>query len=247
VRRAVDVFRPWAIINAAGHVRVDDAERERSDCYRTNAFAVGVLARECSRAGIPLVTFSSDLVFDGAKTSPYVESDRPSPLSAYGASKVAGEMCASGLHRDALIIRTSAFFGPWDEWNFPLIALRNLARGVPITAQCDATVSPTYVPDLVNASLDLLIDGETGIWHLANEGSVSWSDLAREVASRAGVPPELVQPATSHDLPLAARRPGYSVLASERGQILSSLENALDRWIEAVRSREIDQLPALQA
>jgi len=247
VRRAVDVFKPWAIINAAGHVRVDDAERERSECYRTNAFAVGVLARECVRAGVPLVTFSSDLVFDGSKLQPYIESDRTSPLSAYGASKVAAEICATGLHADALVIRTSAFFGPWDEWNFPLLALRNLVRGAPFTAQCDSTVSPTYVPDLVNAALDLLIDGETGIWHVANKGSISWSDLAREIASRVGMPGHLVRAATTQDLSLTARRPAYSVLGSERGSILPSLDNALDRWIDAIRSRELDQLPALQA
>jgi dTDP-4-dehydrorhamnose reductase len=246
VRRAMDIFKPWAIINAAGYVRVDDAERDRAACYRSNAFAVGVLARESRRSGIPLVTFSSDLVFDGAKGSPYVESDRTSPLGAYGASKVAAEVCAAGDNPDSLIIRTSAFFGPWDDWNFPVIALRQLLDEMPFEAAADSIVSPTYVPDLVHGTLDLLIDGESGIWHLANAGAITWSDLAREVAIRAGLSPDPVRSVSSRDLNLAAKRPSYSVLGSERGWILPSLDNALDRWLDAIRSRELDPAAALQ-
>jgi dTDP-4-dehydrorhamnose reductase len=245
VRRAIDIFKPWAIINAAGYVRVDDAESDRSRCYRANVEGVSVLARACSRAGIPLVTFSSDLVFDGSKPTPYVESDCTAPLNVYGASKVAAELCVAELHRDSLVIRTSAFFGPWDEWNFPLQSLLQIAHGIPLDAACDLIVSPTYVPDLVDASLDLLIDGETGIWHLANSGAASWSDLARDIASRAGFSPDLVRPLTSAALGLAAQRPAYSVLGSERGSLLSSLDNALERWLDAIHARELDTAPAL--
>jgi dTDP-4-dehydrorhamnose reductase len=241
----VDIFKPWAIVNAAGYVRVDDAERDRGACYRANTFAVGVLARECAHQRIPLVTFSSDLVFDGAKGD-YVESDHPSPLGAYGASKAAAEVSALGINPQSLIIRTSAFFGPWDEWNFPLIALRTLLEGLPFAAANDTIVSPTYVPDLVNASLDLLIDGEHGIWHLANEGAMSWSDLACEVAARAGLSAELVRPVTSRALGYAARRPASSVLRSRRGNLLPTIDSALDRWLDAIRSRELIDSAALQ-
>lgn len=246
VRRAIDIFKPWAIINAAGYVRVDDAERERSQCYRINAYGVGVLARECAHAGIPFVTFSSDLVFDGAKREPYVESDLTAPLNAYGASKVAAEICATDIHRESLVIRTSAFFGPWDDWNFPILALRTLLRGMPVAAASDSIVSPTYVPDLVNASLDLLIDGECGVWHLANPGSMSWSDLARDVAARAGISGDLIDDRTSDSLGLTAPRPAYSVLGSERGSILPSLDDALDRWARAIRIDELASTTALQ-
>ena len=246
VRRALDSIRPWAIINAAGFVRVDAAERDRVACYDANTVAVGILAAEASRLGIPFVTFSSDLVFDGTKREPYIESDRVSPLNAYGASKAAAEVRATRLHSGSLVIRTGAFFGPWDEWNFPVVALRTLAAGIPFVAASDNVVSPTYVPDLVEASLDLLIDGESGIWHLANRGAMSWSDLAAEVALRAGITAALVKPAPAGELNLAARRPEYSVLASERGSILPTLEDALDRWFAAVRSRELTTSPALQ-
>ena len=230
VRRALDSVKPWAVINAAGYVRVDDAECDRAACYRGNAMAVGVLAAECARVGIPLMTFSSDLVFDGRKNSPYVESDRVSPLNAYGASKAAAEICALSGHPDSLIIRTSAFFGPWDASNFVSVALSSLAKGLPFQAAKDAVVSPTYVPDLVNASLDLLVDGAGGIWHLANHGAVSWSDLAKEAAARAGFSADLIHEINENENGKPARRPLYSVLGSERGQLLPSLDDAIGRY-----------------
>lgn len=245
VRATLEALRPWAVVNAAGYVRVDDAECDKNSCYRYNTFAVGILAAECARAGIPLVTFSSDLVFDGAKAEPYVESDRVSPLCAYGASKAAAELSALKLNESTLVIRTSAFFGTWDSYNFPTVALRTMLSGVPFAAASDCVVSPTYVPDLVNITLDLLIDGECGIWHLANDGSLSWAALAREVASRAGLSDDLVNACPSHELGLPARRPEYSALTSERGILLPSLDNALDRWFGEMNSINRDGLVAL--
>ena len=246
VRRAIADLNPWAMVNAAGYVRVDEAEAQRASCYRTNTFAVGVLATECASAGIHFVTYSSDLVFDGRKSSPYVESDRVSPLGAYGASKAAAEMGAMSLHPDALVIRTSAFFGPWDEWNFAILALRSIVTGVPFVAAGDCVVSPTYVPDLVNASLDLMIDGERGIRHLANPGAMSWVDFARAIARKAGLSPDLVQSTTSRELGLTAKRPCYSVLGTEKGSILPPLDDALDRWSGSVAVRQLTSSLVLQ-
>jgi dTDP-4-dehydrorhamnose reductase len=246
VRNVIRRVGPWGVVNAAGYVRVDDAESDRIACYRTNTVAVKILAAETADAGIPLMVFSSDLVFDGSKGAPYVESDRVSPLGAYGASKAAAEVRALSLQPDALVIRTSAFFGPWDCWNFATVTLRNLIDGVPVAAACDSIVSPTYVPDLVNTALDLLIDGEKGIWHLSNRGEISWSDFAREIASRAGLQADLIRPVQVSDLGLAARRPLNSALASERGQLLPSFSDALERWFNAMRVHELTSPHALQ-
>ena len=229
VRAVFQKLRPWAVVNAAGYVRVDDAEQESESCYRENTFGVSVLAAECARANARFVTFSTDLVFDGSKDSPYVESDGVAPLSTYGASKAAAERSALDLHEGALIIRTSAFFGPWDDYNFIAAALRTLAIGLPFEAASDAIVSPTYVPDLVHSSIDLLLDGEHGIWHLANRGEVSWSDLAKEAASRAGLSAAMLRPVTSDSISGGARHPRYSALGSERCVLLPTLDNALDR------------------
>ena len=108
-----------------------------------------VLAERCAAAAIALVTFSSDQVFDGSIARPRVESDAVRPLNVYGRSKAAAEARVREAHPAALVIRTSAFFGPWDEHNFLAQALRALARGEPFTAADDVRVSPTYVPDLV--------------------------------------------------------------------------------------------------
>jgi dTDP-4-dehydrorhamnose reductase len=231
VRGALERLRPWAVVNAAGYVRVDDAELDRAACYRANALGASVLASECARAGVRLVTYSSDLVFDGAKLTPYVESDAVAPLNTYGASKAAAERRALDLHGETLVIRTSAFFGPWDEYNFLASAVSALASGLPFEAADNSVVSPTYVPDLVNASLDLLMDGEAGVWHLANKGEIAWSDLAREIAGRAGLSADLVRGVSFDSSARPARQPRYSALGSERCTLLPSLDDALDRWL----------------
>jgi dTDP-4-dehydrorhamnose reductase len=237
VENALAEFEPWAVVNTAGYVRVDDAEREPEKCMRENAEGAATLAGACARRGASLLTFSSDLVFDGTKGSPYVESDEVSPPNVYGRSKAEAERRVSELLPSALIVRTSAFFGPWDEYNFITLALAALAEGRRFVAADDLIVSPTYVPDLVNASLDLLIDGERGIWHLANEGALSWAELARLAARRAGLDENLIEARPAASLEFVAPRAPYGALASERGQLLPPLEDALARYLNERETR----------
>jgi dTDP-4-dehydrorhamnose reductase len=237
VEAALAEFDPWAVVNTAGYVRVDDAEREPERCMRENAEGAATLAEACARRGAQLLTFSSDLVFDGTKRSPYVESDAVSPLNVYGRSKAEAERRVLAALPSALVVRTSAFFGPWDEHNFITIALQTLAEGRKFVAADDAFVSPTYVPDLVNVSLDLLIDGERGLWHLANEGTTNWAELARLAARRAGLEASLVEARPTALMQLAAPRPPYTVLASERAQLLPTLEDALARYLNERETR----------
>ena len=232
VEKALNEFEPWAIINAAGYVRVDDAEREPELCRRENADGPRTLAAACARRGVALVTFSSDLVFDGALQSPYLESYGVAPLGVYGQTKAEAEARVLDILPSALVIRTSAFFGPWDKYNFVTLALGTLAARRPFVAASDATVSPTYVPDLVNASLDLLIDGERGVWHLANPGAITWAELARLAANLAALDASFVDARPTRELSFVAPRPLYSVLGSERAPaLLPPLENALSRYL----------------
>jgi dTDP-4-dehydrorhamnose reductase len=237
----------WAVVNAAGYVRVDDAERDRDDCVRGNVQGAVTLAAACAERQIPLATFSSDLVFDGMKTAPYVERDWPAPLGVYGATKAEAEARVLAILPSALVVRTAAFFGPWDEWNFVTIALRAIAEGVPFAAAADLVVSPTYLPDLVHATLDLLIDGERGIWHLSNPGAASWAEFARMAAHAAGLDASLVHARSHATLGLTAARPAYAALGSERGALMPSLEHALARyvrtrpWERRVEPQERDQ------
>jgi len=127
-------------------------------------------------------------------------------------------------------VRTSAFFGPWDSANVVCRAAAAFAAGQVWRAAGDQRVSPTYVPDLVNVALDLLIDGADGIWHLANTGDVTWSELARRIAVSLGYPEHLVDECHTAALELPAARPAYSVLGTERGQRLPPLDDALRRF-----------------
>jgi dTDP-4-dehydrorhamnose reductase len=230
---ALGALDPWAVVNTAGYVRVDDAEREAARCYRENTAGAALLATACAQRDVKLLTFSSDLVFDGAGRAPYVESDPVAPLGVYGHSKAAAEACVLAACPTALIARASAFFGPWDEYNFVTLALRTLAAGGTFVAADDWWVSPTYVPDLVHACLDLLVDDERGIWHLANAGAITWAELAQRAAALAGVTSGHVQGRPGTKLGLVARRPAYSVLGSERGAILPPLDDALLRYRDA--------------
>jgi dTDP-4-dehydrorhamnose reductase len=233
VRRAIQRHTPWAIINAAGYVRVDDAEDDARH-WRENVQGPTVLAAACEDSRIALLTFSSDLVFDGEKTEPYLESDRPNPLNAYGTGKRASEVAVLARHPGALIVRTAAFFGPWDAYNFVTRTLQALRRGARCRAADDQWVSPTYVPHLVQASLDLLLDGEHGLWHLTNQGSMSWYEFARAAAQAAGLDAGLVQAVPGAALSLRALRPRHAALASERGFLLPRVESALGAYLGEV-------------
>jgi dTDP-4-dehydrorhamnose reductase len=240
VEAAIVRFRPWAIINAGGYVRVDDAEHEAERCMRENTHGPTVLALACIRHALRFVTFSSDLVFDGAKGAPYLESDPAAPLNVYGRSKAEAERSVLDADPQALVIRSSAFFGPWDAHNFVTRSLNAVDAGQPFAAASDEVVTPTYVPDLVNATLDLLIDRERGIWHLSNGEPVSWADLARRACAAAGLDARGIEARPAGSFGQAAPRPGNSALGSERAMLLPPLDDALARYVQAMAARAND-------
>jgi dTDP-4-dehydrorhamnose reductase len=229
-KQVLDQLQPWAVINAAGYVRVDDAEREQERCWRENVTGPANLARACEERSIALVSFSSDLVFDGRKGDFYTESDVVAPLNTYGRSKAEAEDILITVCPSSLIIRTSAFFGPWDKANFVSAVLEALKRNLRFSAAANLTVSPTYVPDLVDTTLDLLIDSETGIWHLANAGALTWAEFARMIATRAGYSPALINARTCHAMGMTAVRPSFSGMASERANIMRALPDAVESY-----------------
>jgi dTDP-4-dehydrorhamnose reductase len=230
IERMIDDYKPWAVINTAGYVKVDEAENERENCFLVNTTAPALLSTACAKKGVQFVTYSSDLVFDGSKRNPYLESDIVSPLNVYGQSKAMAEEAVLNNNPSALIIRTSAFFGPWDQYNFVHNALSSFKSGVTFAAANDVVISPTYVPDLVNASLDLLLDEVDGIWNISNHGSITWAMLASEVAKRSGYNAKHFEAVPLNSLGFIAARPSYSVLTTEKGFELPSWENALDRF-----------------
>jgi dTDP-4-dehydrorhamnose reductase len=219
VEAAIARHRPWAVVNTAGFVRVADAARERDSCFAWNADGPANLARACAGAGIGVVTFSSDLVFDG-RSGPYREDAPVNPLEPYGESKAEAERRVLEAMPEALVVRTSAFFGPWDRYNFAWATASALAAGETVRAPANRIVSPTYVPDLAHVVLDLLVDGESGIFHLANQGSASWHGFGRKVAAACGFDPDLV---IAEDM---AERSNH-VLESRHGFLLRPLDEAI--------------------
>jgi len=220
-------YQPWAIVNAAGYVQVDAAESEPGMCFSSNTQGAKNLAKACADYHISLLSFSSDLVFDGHKTKPYLENDIPNPLNVYGQSKVQAEEQLLNTYPKTLVIRTSSFFGPWDEKNFASRVLQQLNLNQKVYAAQDLFISPTYIPELVNTCLDLLIDEESGIWHLANQAALSWFDFASAIACQAGYRKTEIIGVNASDLGFIAKRPKYSVLSSTRGAFLSDLDQAL--------------------
>jgi dTDP-4-dehydrorhamnose reductase len=231
IAAALERYKPWAVINSAGFVRTWEAESKADECFRINATGPELLGRACKLHGIPLVTFSSDLVFDGTLGRAYVEPDQPAPRCPYGRSKADAEARLLEIGADALIVRSSAFFGPWDRYNFLHQTVEALRRGEDVHASDQTIVSPTYVPDLVHAALDLLLDGETGIWHLTNQGAISWYELARATADRAMLDSRKIRIADDPE-------PTDTSLTSARGLLLRPLDEALAAYAEDARLQQ---------
>lgn len=225
-------LQPWGIVNAAGYEKVNEAELESDACFDANCDGPAALAKLTAKYSVRFLTFSTDLVFDGNKNEPYTESDGPHPINTYGLSKAIGEKKILAENPEALIIRTGSLFGPWDKGNFVSRTLANLKEGRITTAASDVYLSPTYIPDLVHESLNLLLDGDTGIVHVTNGGQANWADLAKQVAILGGFETSLVEPVRQHKIQAAAMLPHYTVLKSEKGIILPSWEFALQRYFE---------------
>ena len=227
VNLALERYRPWAVVNAAGWARVDDAELEPAACHAINAEGPIGLSAAAAKRGIATLNFSSDLVFDGLAARAYVETDTPSPLGVYGLSKALMETGVATLAGKHLVIRTAAFFSPFDIHNFAFSVISTLERGEYFHAASDLVISPTFVPHMVDTALDLLIDGESGLWHLTNGTALSWADFAVEIAGAFDLPRELVKPVAATELGFRVKRPPFAPLDTIRGANLPSLEAAL--------------------
>lgn len=240
VRELIARVRPWAVVNAAGLSCVDRAQREPASCARINTDGAVLLAEACRTFGARLLTFSSDQVFDGARRTPYLEHDEVRPLSVFGESLAAAERAVLAIDPQAFVVRAGALFGAPCRGDFLTRALTEWVQGRTVRPARGQIFSPTYVPHLVDASLDLLIDGAHGRWHLASQGEESWSGLLSRVTSAAQrrTPDELQQEPSD---PLSAPRPDYSVLSSAHGAFMKPLEEGIACYL---RSEHVASLVA---
>jgi dTDP-4-dehydrorhamnose reductase len=228
----LEELKPWAVINTAGYVNIDQAEHDLHACYRTNYVGAALLAEACERYNVKYLTFSSDMVFNGEKNQPYTESDPVDPINLYGESKASAENRVRSVNPDAIVIRCGSLFSPWDCRDFVSRILGALKESKAMHVANDVFVSPTYVPDLIIECLNLLFDGEAGIFHIANEGTISWSSFAAKIAGIAGYRRNNINALSILKMHREAQRPKFTALQSEKGIRLPSLDDALHRYFE---------------
>ena len=216
IEALVASISPRLILNAAAYTAVDKAETESDLAFRINAQGVGALARAADKASARLIHVSTDYVFDGTKGHPYLPGDTPSPKSAYGASKLAGEREAQAAARDCLIVRTAWLYHEVGA-NFVKTMLRLMASRPEVRVVCDQVGTPTYAGALAQALWALAQTGHRGILHYTDSGVASWYDFAcaiQEEALRLGLLEKAVPvvPIATADYPLPAPRPVFGVL-----------------------------------
>jgi dTDP-4-dehydrorhamnose reductase len=203
--------RPDYCINCAAYTAVDKAESESSAAYEINAKGVEFLAKVCSNTGCRFIHISTDYVFNGLGTTPYLETDPVDPLGVYGASKRAGELLALESNPATIIIRTSWLYSSFGK-NFVKTMIRVMKERESVSVVNDQLGSPTYCADLAEAIMLIISSGkwEPGIYHFCNKGQVTWYDFAVAIRDLTGSSCKLV-PITSSEYPTPARRPSYSV------------------------------------
>lgn len=243
---ALERVRPDAIINCSGFNEVDAAEDQPVAALEVNAFAVRTMARAADQLGAIFVHYGSDFVFDGTATRPYTEDDRPSPRSAYGASKMLGEWFALDAPR-GYVLRVESLFGrapdgPPSKGSVAGI-LNGLRAGTSPRVFADRTVSPTYVLDAARATRLLLESNATpGLYHCVNSGACTWLEFALELARLLQIEPK-VTPVRMADVTLRAQRPQFCALSNQKmreaGAPMPLWQDALSRFVSEMRSTPV--------
>ena len=232
VRAACAAVRPDILVNAAAYTQVDRCEDDVDTAFGCNAVAVRNLTIGAGEVGARLIHFSTDFVFDGARSGPpYIEYDLPKPRSVYGRSKLAGESEALGYSR-AAVLRLAWVYGA-GGWNFTDWIVEELSNERPVRILTDQVGTPTWVGDVSRQTAILIESGGEGLYHSSGEGACSRYEWAIQVAKLAGLDPDLILPIRSKEFPQKAPRPGYSVL--ENFCLKSQDLNAMRPWEEALQ------------
>lgn len=233
---AVRSLRPTLIVNAAAYTAVDLAEKERDLAYAINARAPGVLADEARKLDAMLIHYSTDYVFDGASSLPYVEDAPKGPLGVYGASKLAGEEAVAASGALALTFRTSWVYGLRGR-NFLLTMRRLAAERDELTVVADQTGTPNWCRELAQATVRVVATGRAamaeraGLYHLSATGSTTWFEFARAIIGDVERP--RIVPIATAGYPTPARRPAFGVLDTRKFE--RSFGFALSPWRDTLR------------
>jgi dTDP-4-dehydrorhamnose reductase len=231
VEEAVAAAGADVIINCAAFTDVDGAEADEVSAFAVNAHGAGNLARAASRSGTRLVHVSTDYVFDGTASDPYVESDRTEPRSAYGRTKLGGEHAVLATSTAHAVVRSGWLFGPHGR-NFVTTMLGLASDGRrEVAVVTDQIGCPTYTAHLAKRLLDIATSGRGGIFHAAGSGHCSWNEFAQAIFAASGLDITVTE-TTSEVLGRPAQRPAWSVLASERSDVvLPSWQDGLAAYL----------------
>ncbi len=236
----VENLKPEIIINPAAYTAVDKAETEKEQAYQVNRDGPENLAIACAENKIPLIHISTDYVFDGSKSGPYLESDPVQPVNAYGASKEAGETAVRKVLEQHIILRTSWVFSSHGG-NFVKSMLKFGNERDELSIVSDQTGGPTSAADIAKATINIakqLHSGNAtwGTYHFAGGPVTNWYEFASEIFNQAGELVEnspTVKPITTNDYPTPARRPANSVMNCEK--ILSAFGIKQPSWKDSLR------------
>jgi dTDP-4-dehydrorhamnose reductase len=223
VERAFGDISPDVVINSAAYTAVDKAETDEEAAFALNRDGAALLARAAARRNVPVIHLSTHYVFDGEKSEPYLETDRPGPATVYGRSKLEGEEAVRAAAPRHIIIRTGWVFSTARDTFAPRV-LASATSGEPLRVVSDQIGNPTYAPHLASAVLDVARDicagGEGdepwGTYHLAGEGATSWHGFAGAILALSGAGQKGLEAISSETYPCKAPRPRNSTLACEK-------------------------------
>ncbi|HXM22697.1 MAG TPA: dTDP-4-dehydrorhamnose reductase [Terriglobales bacterium] len=231
--------KPDVVVSTAAFHKVEECEKKPALAFQVNGTGAMNLALACQRSGAVLAHFSTDYVFDGKKNAAYEETDLPSPLSVYGASKVVGEHLIAAYADRYFVIRTCGLYGVAGSsgkgGNFVETMLKKAMAGDAIRVVDDQTLTPTYTGDLAEATRKVILTGNYGLYHVSSEGQCSWYEFTRYIFERAGLDAKL-SPVNSSEFASPVKRPANSVLSKAKlrglGVSIPSWKDALPRYLE---------------
>lgn len=232
ITSTISKFQPQIIINAAAYTAVDQAEQEPEKANFINGTAVGILAEEAKKIGALLVHYSTDYVFDGTSSTPYIETSPVNPINNYGRSKLMGELAISQIDCRHLIFRTSWVYGMRGK-NFLLTILRLAKEKPQLRIVHDQIGAPTWSRSIAKATSQILQCKEipSGIYHLTSAGKTSWHGFAEEIVKKVPNSPQILGISTA-EYPTPAKRPAYSVLSNHKLEATFGLK--MPHWLDSL-------------
>ena len=235
VKKILSSLKPDILLNTAAYNKVPEAEKFPVDAFRINAFGTLNLAKICQDEKIRFLHYSTDYVFDGKKSKPYIEDDLPNPLNVYGNSKLSGEYFALNYCEYSFVVRVSGIYGKVPSRskgsNFISAILKLAAEKPEVKVVDDEVLTPTSTSAIAKNTKELIRTEAYGLYHMSCEGEVSWYEFAKTIWTELNIKTPLY-PVSVKDFPQVVKRPFYSVLENHKLKILGI--NKMPDWKEAL-------------